>query len=255
MGFKLTAQKLTDVGLVRQENQDSCFLSVDEGIGVFCVADGMGGHSNGKRASSDIVDGIRQWTSAFYSGKYNGGFSEIITDFENYLLHMNRKLYKYYNHDRICGSTIVALLVYGKYYAVFSLGDSRLYRKRGFSFLQLTQDDVWQNSDVMSYAVQDEELRQNVNYDRLTRAFGIEESVVLHRITDTLKRGDTFFLCSDGVYKYCPEKIIKNCCTAPILGNVNIDDRLLEIRKQVYKNGAPDNLTAVMVRIGAWSDV
>lgn len=248
MGYGIVSGHLCRQGLVRRENQDSFFEYVGERISVFCVADGMGGHTGGMRASKEITDGIRKWVNDFYPGKYESDFWTILNDFEACLSEINRYLYKFYNRGSVCGSTLAVLLLYGGYYAIFSLGDSRIYRKRGLSFRQLTKDDVWQNSDQVPRGLSAEEIKCHGNYDKLVGALGIRESFLPQRKTDKLRRGDTFLLCSDGVYKYCAEDVLRKACGRNIPGrDVPVREGIRLLAEEVMKNGAPDNFTAVLV--------
>lgn len=249
MRFRLESCCFSETGLVRSENQDACLVHSADDISVFCVADGMGGHNNGKRASAEIVSGIREWTEGFYEKKYEMEFLRILDGFEEKLSAVNKRIYKCYNMGAICGSTLVVLLIYHENYVVYSVGDSRVYRKRGFSFQQITKDDTWQYSDHIPVGLSEQELRLHTSYDKLTRAFGTQESVVPQRITDKLKAGDVFLLCSDGVYKYCDSKVLDAACSRGFLGEKSVlDEKLRLIQESVLKRGAPDNLTAVLVR-------
>lgn len=250
MGFKIRAGHICEPGLVRKENQDAFFEYISNDISVFCVADGIGGHANGRRASTAIVDGIREWTDGFYADKYESGFMALLDDFEKKLADVNRQIFRFYNNGQICGSTLVTLILFGNCYAVLSMGDSRVYRKRGYTFSQLTKDDTWQNSAQAPSNVPAEEIRNHSSYDKLMCALGIQESFVPHRLTDKLKSGDTFLLCSDGVYKYCDAKILAKICGRYIWrSNNSQEERLQLLRTSVVNRGAPDNLTAILVSV------
>lgn len=250
MKFNIRESHICESGLVRKENQDAFLQYISSSISVFCVADGMGGHANGKRASTTIVNGIREWTGEYYAEKYESGFLAVLDDFEKKLADINRQLFRFYNNGQTCGSTLVALIIYDDYYAVFSLGDSRVYRKRGRSFTQLTKDDTWQNSDQVPPGLSAEEIRHHGNYDKLVRALGTQESFVPHRMTDKLKRGDTFLLCSDGIYKYCDTKTLAKACSRRIReSTVLLAERIQLLHTNVVDKGAPDNLTAVLVSV------
>lgn len=253
MGYRLAAGAISDRGLVRGENQDSFFKYNGDRIAVFCVADGMGGHAQGKLAADAVADGVRQWTEGFYEEKYENGFQGILEDFEYHLSKINRHIFQFYNKGQVCGSTIVALLVYGNYYAVFSVGDSRIYRKRGMSFIKLTKDDNWQNSNAVPYGYSEKEIRNNRNYDKLVKALGVKDMVIPFRMTDKLKRGDVFFLCSDGIYRYCRDEILRQHCRKSIWKpGERIETELEHICRYIKQKGAPDNLTAILVQVGGW---
>lgn len=251
MTYSIKSDFFTDAGLYRSRNQDSVLSCIGNPVSVFCVADGMGGHMKGELAAQIITEGIQEWFSSFYEEKYACDFFKIVDDLEECLLSINNRIFTLYNREQICGSTVVVFLVYKIQYAVFSVGDSRIYRKRGFSFEQLTRDDTWQNTDVVKAMVPEEQQKNHPNYGKLVRAVGVSKNLVISRTTEKLKQGDTFLLCSDGIYRYCTEKELRRCC-AKIVGNKQntMAKRLDRIRRRVEENGALDNLTAVLVRIG-----
>lgn len=250
MRFKIRESHICEPGLVRKENQDAFLQYISTSICVFCVADGMGGHTNGKRASISIVNGIREWIDEFYVEKYEAGFLAILDDFEKKLAEINHQIFMFYNNGQTCGSTVVALILYGDCYAVFSLGDSRVYRKRGWTFSQLTKDDTWQNSDQVPPGLSAEDRKHHGNYGKLMCALGIQESFVPHRMTDKLKSGDMFLLCSDGVYKCCDMGMLARICRRQIReSDAAMEERLQSLRAGVIAKGAPDNLTAVLVSV------
>lgn len=251
MKYILKSGHISNPGLMREENQDSFYEYIDKNIGVFCVADGMGGHSDGKRASGAVAEGVKQWTESFYPEKYQSDFHMMLNDFEKKLTEINHFVFSLYNRGQICGSTCVVLIVFDSYYAVFSLGDSRLYRKRGFLFTQLTKDDVWQHMDDVSERLSPEEQRKHRDYDKLVRAIGIHQSVIPNRITDSLKKNDVFLLCSDGVYKYSEASMLKKLCSAAACRRgASIDESLRSLENGILSAGAPDNLTAILVYAG-----
>ncbi len=251
MKFNIRESHICEQGLVRKENQDSFFQYVGADIGVFCVADGMGGHENGKRASDSIVNGVREWVDEFYIEKYHGGFLEILDDFEKKLDSVNQQLFRFYNNGQICGSTLAALILFGEYYAVFSMGDSRVYQKRGLSFSQLTKDDTWENSDQIPAGLLPENIKRHNNYGKLIRAVGTQEAFIPNRTTGRLKARDVFLLCSDGIYKHCDTKTMMRVCGRRLIESEDaLDDKLWLLRAEVYSRGASDNLTAILVSVG-----
>ncbi len=253
MGYLLTEGHFTDKGLVRRENEDSLFHYIGDSLSIFCVADGMGGHSNGERASTAVVEGVQEWLGSYYPEKYMGGLQDILDDLEKCLQKANQRIYKYYNNSgQVCGSTVVILLIYNKYYAALSLGDSRIYKRNGFSFTQLTRDDTWQNTESAKRLFEGDGIRGHKNYGKLVKAFGTQESVVFWRKTDKLRQGDSFLLCTDGVYKYGGIGAVRRCCGSAFWDRATPMDKLRELKDIVFQKGAPDNLTAILVRVGYW---
>lgn len=244
MKLKITSDFLTDRGLRRSINEDSVYSGKTDGLYVYCVADGMGGHSYGEKASGEIVKAVKEWLQNFYPEKYHSDFQEMLDDFDRCLRAVNLSIYQKYNQKSICGSTVVTLLIYEDSYAVLSLGDSRVYRKRLFRMDQLTRDDTWQNSSLVPVEFSEHEIRRDSRYDKLVRAVGTEKDAVFRRTGGHVKRGDRFFLCSDGVYKVFDVNESGN-----IRCQGDEKECLDRIKEIVYKRGAPDNLSMILVSV------
>ncbi|MBQ9437054.1 MAG: serine/threonine-protein phosphatase [Lachnospiraceae bacterium] len=240
----------TDRGLVREVNQDAIYSYSGENLSLFLVADGMGGHSRGEKASGAIAECVKEWSNNFYPAKYANGFPEILADFEKKIAEANARHISYIGKGEICGSTMVALMFYREYYAVFSIGDSRVYRRRGWDFEQLTRDDVWQNSGDLPGGMSAEDIRRHADFDKLTKAFGVGESLILQRMTDKIKKGDFFLLCSDGVYKFVPEDFLKKTLSAGLFAKkTTIKEKIETIKKKVLERGASDNFSMILVQV------
>lgn len=246
---RLSIASLTDTGCVRTINEDSIYCEEGDGISVFCVADGMGGYENGEKASGIIVETVKSWVRDFYPEKYENNFLAVSDDFEECLQKANQIIFQCYNRSRICGSTLVAMLIFQEKYAVFWLGDSRLYRKRSFRFEQLTRDDTWQNSPMLRREFSEEEIKHDKRYGKIVQAIGIQERVVPHRLTDKLKNGDYFLLCSDGVYRTCDNQLLKEICRDRIINRYPFSEKIKQVKIRAYEQGAPDNFSLILVRI------
>ncbi|MBE5912010.1 PP2C family protein-serine/threonine phosphatase [Pseudobutyrivibrio sp.] len=218
-------------------NQDAIFYDTDKSIAVFCVADGMGGHMHGELASRAIVDSLSAWYQAYEAKNEEIVFGEAIKSIEMVLTNVNAQIFADYNTSGRCGSTAVVLVMAKDEYAIFSAGDSRIYLKRGWGFSQLTVDDVWQNNPNNVINMSRKEIVSSEHYGKLTKAVGIKPQIVFNRTTGVLKKGDIFFLCCDGVYKFIAEKRLKKIFANP-----------QKICDEVNKVGAPDNFSFIIVR-------
>lgn len=249
---ELTACYRTDRGMIRRNNQDRVYCSIGNRLSVFCIADGMGGHADGEFASSEAVRTVEEWTQAFPSASFTGEMIQIADDFETCIARANSRIYARRFKNGVCGTTIAALLIWENQYAAFSVGDSRVYRKIGFSFEQITRDDVWQNqpecAGLRGLSAKPEE---HPDYGKLTKAVGSSEGVIPFRVTGMMNKKELFLLCSDGIYKACEEKTLKRMCTGYLFGNTEekLSRRLNRICKKVIDRGAPDNYSAILVSI------
>ncbi len=234
-----------DIGLERTINQDAVFMAAEEEIGLFCVADGMGGHSHGERASREVADGMAGWWKGFRETDFDCDFSRMIYSLNQVLEKANRNIWQMSGGREISGTTAVALFVYRGRYGILSAGDSRIYRCDRARVKQMTVDEVWENQTNL--AVSNRMKRHHPNRGKLVNAIGIAEDVRITSSTDQTQPGMVFMLCSDGLYKMCPERImekyLKKCRRSPL--NTALDSLI----KKIYEGGAKDNFSVILVRI------
>lgn len=218
----------SDVGRIRDVNQD-CFLERPE-FGVWVVADGLGGHSDGEHASRMVCD-------AFADFLPGNTFDDTIAAARSRMQEVNDDLLLGASRSLIGGrslSTVVALLVRGDQFAVLWAGDSRVYRWRAGRLEQLTRDH--------SVA---EEGRRGGQQDShaVTRAVGAHSTLTLDVWRDRVVSGDRFLLCSDGLTRALGDAQI-----GALVGGPDIQAAVDELLDATLKAGAPDNVTALLVQ-------
>ena len=167
-------------------------------------------------------------------------FSSAVRELRDVLTVLNGEIVSRFGPMEV-GSTLVLLFLCDGYYAYMSSGDSRIYRARGFSPLQqLTVDDVYEN-----YLVRGERQEPSLN-GKLVAAVGLREPLRVTVHTDRLRRGDRFFLCSDGVYRF----VSWGQLVAKVTGWGAEPNRVVtDLAQEVEKNGARDNYTMIYVRV------
>ena len=222
-------------GKVRSSNQDraGCF-SIDNWCLGF-VADGMGGHYGGGQASEIVAQACARWWNSFVASPQRPGFLQSQEQLRGLLHHCHEEIAKIAPPQTVCGTTAVLLWIAGSEYALFSVGDSRCYivtRRLGFSQrpIQLTHDDVSTEPHLAG---------------KLTRALG-PGTCSLSLRTGTIHPKTVFALCSDGIYKACPEFFGELKKITPQRSLMDTADK---IAAQVDANGAPDNYSLVLLRI------
>ena len=217
----------TDVGRVRQVNQDS-LLERSE-FGLWVVADGLGGHSNGEHASRMVCDAFADFTpSSSFDDTVAAARARMQEVNDALLLGAGRSLLG----DRSL-STVVALLVRGAQCAVLWAGDSRAYRWRSGRLDQLTRDH--------SVATEGRHDSQQDSH-AVTRAVGAHSTLSLDLIRDQVHAGDRFLLCSDGLFRALPETQIRTLLDGP-----DIQASVAALVGGTLQVGAPDNVTALIV--------
>ena len=234
---------LCKTGLKRMVNQDRAKLMLSGETGLCFVADGMGGHYAGEKASDAIEDELSLWWERFHQDAPHWPIQELSESFKTVLYQSAAHIREQTPPDQLCGSTIVLLWLSLDHYILLSAGDSRCYRIRpkwfGTEIRQLTQDDVYHAKETSDFHLE----------GKLTNAIGSETETVFTVQTGTVCKHTTFALCSDGIYRYCrPSKLARNWAEAARTGD--IQTALEKIDELVLLNGAPDNYSLVLVRRG-----
>ena len=215
----------SDVGRVRRVNQDSMLERPD--VGVWAVADGLGGHHSGEVASQMICDALADFVAP-------GNFEQLIASADARIHEVNEYLVRAAarsNQNVLTGSTVVALLARGAHCAILWAGDSRVYRSREGRLEQLTHDHSLVSEPGLT-------TRSNV----VTRAIGADAAVVLDVYRDRVRAGDRFLLCSDGLTKVLSDTQIQEWMAHEDIRAAV--DGLIDV---TLTAGAPDNVTALVV--------
>lgn len=253
--MKINYITFTDSGLQRKENEDFIYAFKKENCAVFLVADGMGGLTQGKNASDTLVRYVAKYIeldmdktielNKQLDKQYDA--NSFFTDLKNYLLNANKDIYENWTKNgKTSGSTLVMFAIYENTYNIFWAGDSHIYQLIDNDLVALTVDDVWENDKNRTEGMTVEQIKKDQNYGRLTNAFGSIENVNIHITNGILQKGMKFFLCSDGVYKFCKKDDLNNI----ILNNNQTKKQIPElIKKEIYKNGAEDNLSFIYIEI------
>jgi type VI secretion system protein ImpM len=216
----------TDVGRTRKVNQDA-FLERPE-VGIWVVADGLGGHADGDVASRMVCDALADLDAS-------GSLETVVQHAQGRLHEVNDHLLRTSARSLLgdrTGSTVVILLVRGDRCAVIWAGDSRLYRLRSGRLEQLTDDH--------SATPVGPGGRSETNI--VTRAVGVASRLELDVIWDRVQQGDRYLLCSDGLTRTVSDFQIQG-----VLENKDIATAVSDLIEASLAAGAPDNVTAVVV--------
>ncbi|MGH8397171.1 MAG: PP2C family protein-serine/threonine phosphatase [Gammaproteobacteria bacterium] len=225
---------ITNIGVVRKGNEDAFIDRPD--LGVWGVADGMGGHAAGDVASQIVVERLAQLPA-------NGNLSMLVDAAEERLFDANRKLLTLAmrQKERTIGSTVVALVARGRHAACLWAGDSRLYRIRGRRIEQMMQDHAMVEDLIASGLITREEAAEHPQANRITRAIGAMPSLFLDIELFAIQPGDIYLLCSDGLYKeLSDEEIVRT-----LDNDVQAVDKLIMF---TLERGARDNVTIIAVQ-------
>ncbi|MEM6290253.1 MAG: Stp1/IreP family PP2C-type Ser/Thr phosphatase [Myxococcota bacterium] len=243
----------TDVGRKRSDNEDN-FL-IDKDLRLFVVADGMGGHASGEVASAMAVHRVREVVAAerdileAYNDDDPRCHVEVCTLLEYAVHEACQAIFdkaKVEPEKRGMGTTIVVLFIIGNRGFIAYVGDSRIYLLRGGVVYQLTEDHSLRNELIRMGKISEDEFESSP-YAKLknamTRAVGVYESVEVDTLDFDIIAGDSFLMCSDGLYEYLHENDIANAIGLPEIQE--IPGQLIEIANT---RGGKDNITAIVVQ-------
>ncbi len=227
---------LSHVGKVRTTNEDAWLARAD--LGIWAVADGMGGHARGDVASGTIVAELARIAPPADARSLRRDVDEALARADAQLKAAAS------SSAEISASTVVALLVFGAHFAVLWAGDSRAYRLRDGRLERLTTDHSLVQELVDSGALTAEAAASHPLRSRLTRGVGTAASLEIEGRQGEVAVGDRFLLCSDGLTGHLADEEI-----ARILAGAAPGQACRELVERTLAAGASDNVTAVIVLI------
>jgi serine/threonine protein phosphatase PrpC len=228
---------LSHVGKVRRINEDSCLDRPH--LGLWAVADGVGGAHAGDRASGLIVEALDKLTAPTTAVGFLGSVRDSLQRV-NRLLRLEAETL----NGRTIASTIVVLLFFGQHYACAWAGDSRLYLLRNGRLRQITRDHSEVQELVDAGEITPDEARHHPRGNLITRAVGAHDDLLLEMVQDQLRAGDMFLLCSDGLTKPVGDAEIQQLVDAH-----TPDDAARALIDAALSGGGPDNVTVVAVKV------
>jgi serine/threonine protein phosphatase PrpC len=249
----LDAVLVTDVGMVRDHNEDSAHI--DDERAFFIVADGMGGHAAGEVASAMAVDTVRQTIgesraaiAAFTKAPTDQGRKDLVQLLQNAVLAAHQAVFQRGNREsdkQGMGTTLDVMLIAGHEAFVAHVGDSRTYLIRDGRADQITTDHTVAEVLVIEGKLSIEEAQVSPLRTILVNAIGVSAEVGVEMAHLQLRRGDRILVCSDGLHDYfTAEQEIADKLSEP-----NPGAALAEMVELAKERGGHDNITGVVVNI------
>ena len=244
---------VTDVGMVREHNEDSA--TMESKLGFFIVADGMGGHAAGEVASAMAVETVKETLEhstteidAFKKAPTDAGRRGLVQLLQSAVLQAHQAVYQRGQTEsdkQGMGTTLDVVLVAGAEAFVAHVGDSRTYLVREGRSSQITTDHTVAEVLVIEGKLTIEEAQVSPLRTILVNAIGVSADVGVEMAHVTLKRGDRLLLCSDGLHDYFPaEEEIAQRLSADKPG-----DALAEMVELAKTRGGHDNITGVAILV------
>lgn len=241
--MKLDAYGCSRTGSVRERNEDALLSRFCKEGGLFLVADGMGGREHGELVSGMLRNAYGAWwEETFLPVRYSWTFHDAMESLKETLFGVNQEVVSRFG-ERRAGSTLALLFLYQGRNLYLSAGDSRIYRLRGWSFQQMTMDDIYGNQPGYDWRKE-----QGRDAGKLMGAVGIRAVPEFSVRTDRIQNRDFYFVCSDGVYRYVTRRNL--FWKLRLFGSRSEPDSVVRrIESEVEKNGSGDNYSMIFIRI------
>ncbi len=250
---KISAVQLTDVGRVREHNEDAIGTNLD--IGLLVLADGMGGYNAG-----EVASGIAVKTVLEFVGEGCLREDRRALDPETHLMRQtivlrdavaraNKIIHQTARSQPQCegmGTTIAACLFYDNRVSLAHVGDSRIYRLRRNRFEQLTMDHSLLQELVDRGYYSQEEAARSTNRNYVTRALGVEAAVQVELQEDEALPGDVYLMCSDGLCDMVEDEDIHLTIST---FNANLDVVGQQLIQLSNDHGGKDNVSVILAQV------
>jgi protein phosphatase len=234
----------TDVGMIRQGNEDNFFAEADERRGVFVVADGMGGHAAGEVASEMAVQIIARHLLALGSAVDDGADALVVRAMQD----ANQAIFERMlaeTDKQGMGTTASVMVLSDKGYLIGQIGDSRVYLLRDGALTQITKDHSYVQEQVDAGLLTPEQARYHPYSNVITRCVGASDEVEADLYTGQVRVGDVFLLASDGLTGMVDDRRLQALLLARS-GPGRIVDSLIA---EANGRGGLDNITAIVVQV------
>jgi PPM family protein phosphatase len=241
-------------GLRREDNEDSYCVRPD--LGLYMVADGMGGHAAGEIASKLAVDAVEAFVDDTRTADINRTwpfpFDRSLSLEGNRLSAAlklaNRRIGSAMDGNeslRGMATTAAVVLVGPKHLVLAHVGDSRIYRQRHGHLDQLTSDHSWVSEQVRAGVMSEADARRHPWRNVVTRALSggddPEVDIAEHDVAD----GDAILICSDGLSGVVPEKVLESL----LAGGTSLESTCQSLITAANKAGGPDNITVAVLKV------
>lgn len=252
--MRIQAAGLSDRGLRRSHNEDS--LSVVPDLGLFIVADGMGGHNAGEVASRQAIESIVEFLrdAPEETGTWPFPLSPELTHAENRLVIAvklaNRDLCRLaMEHPEYhgMGTTLVGLLLDpdNESVSIAHVGDSRCYRFRDGRLQKITLDHSWVEEQLQRGIITEEEARNHRWKNVITRALGNKFEVEVEIQSQPVRHGDILLICSDGL-----SGMVEHGELERLAGSYpDLEEAAQQLIKAANDSGGHDNISLILIRI------
>ncbi len=236
----------TDPGLARDNNEDA--VAFDALTRLCILADGMGGYNAGEIASGMAAAFIKsemgRWLSQ--AGRHANG-KEVRRAMEICVENANHSIFNAANSNPQytgMGTTLVVGVFQDERLMLGHIGDSRCYRLRGTEFQQITKDHSLLQEQIDAGLITPEQALTSLNKNLVTRALGVEDTVMLEVNEHRVETGDVYVMCSDGLSDMVNDAAIAGIMSA----NSSLEQKARQLIVAANEAGGRDNISVVLVQ-------
>jgi protein phosphatase len=236
----------TDIGRRRSQNQDS--VAAEPQLGLFLVADGMGGHKGGEIASAMAVDQITEYFQKV-QGHAKKDPAEVL---KSAIEHASQVIFtRAADEPELSGmgTTTTAAYVQDSTVYIGQVGDSRCYYIKGDNIWQLTRDHSWVQERLRAGLITREQLKTDQMKNIITRSVGYEEEVKVDLFRMNLSSGDCLLLCSDGLSGKVEDLKIQQIIRSHLSHPQGPQQAVQALIEQANQNGGDDNISAIVIQV------
>ena len=240
-----TFQARTDPGRIRENNEDA--LAIDNETRLCVLADGMGGYNAGEIASGMATAFIKSEMARWLSevGKH-AKVKEIRRALEICVDNANRSVFNASDANPQysgMGTTLVVGVFHGAHLILGHIGDSRCYRLRNGQLAQITKDHSLLQEQIDAGLVTQEQAASSSIKNLVTRALGVEDTVMMELNEHEVELGDWYLMCSDGL-----SDMVDDAGIASILGgSVSIENKADGLVAAANQHGGKDNISVLLI--------
>lgn len=227
----------THVGLVRSVNEDA-ILALPE-LGLWAVADGMGGHQGGEFASQTVIDALATLPPDLPAQALPARIRAAVQ-----AAHQTIRAEAAHQGGVVMGATVVLLVLAQGHFLCLWAGDSRLYRLRDGRIEMISLDHSVVGEMVAAGMMTWDAAEQHAHANQITRAVGVGEALEIDKRRGAVVPGDRFLLCSDGLTKYATEALLEE-----IIATTPIETLAAELLRVALAGGAADNVSVIAIEV------
>lgn len=235
----------TDIGKERSMNQDSFYVSENEknGLNLYILADGMGGHKGGEIASKVAVTAVSKYITEKFN-EISPDKQSILELIDDAIAFANSAIYEEAEFDeelQDMGTTLEVLIIFNGKIFIGHIGDSRIYRIRKNSIKKITTDHSYVEKLIQDGEITREESYNHPKKNLLIRALGTDPEVEPDLIYTALNKNDVILICSDGLTNMVKEEEIFNIIKE------NTGDMTDILIGEANNSGGLDNITVIVI--------